>query len=626
MKNLLYQIFGYNYFLITLTFIKMLLYGFIVIYILENVYIRDISILDNIKLLFKKYWYYILKWSVIYIIIYYLISKYNTIYWLDFSESIVSYILPNKSLSWLGITNILKQGYDYINIRIKNKSPSKATKEELSEWLSSELSNGNITKDESNKSLLINNENILDIRNESILSSSDKENIKPNSSLELLECDKLSEFKKDQENNSFWNEDPFENTSIINKDTTSPLSEKNLGYNLLIDQMEGIDSTCSLTKNSDLSSIRLNPSIFDEDKVELVENLDKLNQYFNLDYKNDSKILNWLDRLDTFSDEEIDNLSISDTSLVESESEQLLSTSQQNSKIDLSDVLDESLNNSKNIKLDSFLDFDLSNSFIPFFFIQNNIWKIIIRILFNISLRGIISYLITFISPWLTMFVFIDISFIISLIPTWFITKFLWINSVVNLDEDDSKLKKRRGIVSSHTREIKALPQLPLDHYVCNKRPPTFNTYNSTLLEEELNKSRRLINTESRFIEERMRRDGTTFVPGKYSGQTLPYSVKRIRGFEQKGITPSQLFWDIEKQKYSGVPFETINSTPLPKQMSTFEIRKLQMENRMKNKHIEEIKKYRQYMNQEINSSKWYDDNPNLISKIKRLIKKIFKI
>jgi hypothetical protein len=50
------------------------------------------------------------------------------------------------------------------------------------------------------------------------------------------------------------------------------------------------------------------------------------------------------------------------------------------------------------------------------------------------------------------------------------------------------------------------------------------------------------------------------------------------------------------------------------------------MENRMKNKHIEEIKKYRQYMNQEINSSKWYDDNPNLISKIKRLIKKIFKI
>jgi hypothetical protein len=38
--------------------------------------------------------------------------------------------------------------------------------------------------------------------------------------------------------------------------------------------------------------------------------------------------------------------------------------------------------------------------------------------------------------------------------------------------------------------------------------------------------------------------------------------------------------------------------------MSTFEIRKLQMENRMKNKHIEEIKKYRQYMNQEINSSK----------------------
>jgi hypothetical protein len=77
--------------------------------------------------------------------------------------------------------------------------------------------------------------------------------------------------------------------------------------------------------------------------------------------------------LDTFSDEEIDNLSISDTSLVESESEQLLSTSQQNSKIDLSDVLDESLNNSKNIKLDSFLDFDLSNSFIPFFFIQNNI-------------------------------------------------------------------------------------------------------------------------------------------------------------------------------------------------------------------------------------------------------------
>jgi hypothetical protein len=51
-----------------------------------------------------------------------------------------------------------------------------------------------------------------------------------------------------------------------------------------------------------------------------------------------------------------------------------------------------------------------------------------------------------------------------------------------------------------------------------------------------------LINTESRFIEERMRRDGTTFVPGKYSGQTLPYSVKRIRGFEQKGITPSQLF------------------------------------------------------------------------------------
>jgi hypothetical protein len=111
MKHLLYQLFGYNYFTLTLTLIKMLLYAILIVYILENIYIRDLSIIDNINNLYKEYKYSIIKWTIIYLIIYYLIYKSNTSYWLDFSESFIGFIFPKKSFN---LTNIFK---DLLNIK-----------------------------------------------------------------------------------------------------------------------------------------------------------------------------------------------------------------------------------------------------------------------------------------------------------------------------------------------------------------------------------------------------------------------------------------------------------------------------------------------------------------------------
>lgn len=279
-------------------------------------------------------------------------------------------------------------------------------------------------------------------------------------------------------------------------------------------------------------------------------------------------------------------------------------------------------------------------SILPFLLpkeIWNKLITILKRILLAMSFRLLFGYLMSLITPWLGILGFIDITVIIGLLPTWIVTRLFTLSSLpVILEESPSTSKTADTTPSSpsqrvgsekplpHRPQSKVLPQLPIDRFSRTPRPPTHAEYNSWLLEQEINKSKMLRRTESWAIEQRMIRDGTSFIPNRYVGQSLSHEEKRILGLRRKGWTESQIFWSTEKITYSGIPHETVDATELPKKMSKFEIWKIQKENSRVLKEIERIKRYRQMMNNEFYSSQWVEETK--LSKVKRWIKKIFKM
>jgi hypothetical protein len=136
----------------------------------------------------------------------------------------------------------------------------------------------------------------------------------------------------------------------------------------------------------------------------------------------------------------------------------------------------------------------------------------------------------------------IDFSVLIALLPSG-LGRLLLNSSVIRLDDKSSTssttLINDKSSTSSttltkdknlpHRPFSKVLPQLPIDRFgKVTNRPPSLESYNSNKLQEQLDRSRRMVETRSAMIEDNMRNDGTTFVPGKYPGQTLNHSEKRV--------------------------------------------------------------------------------------------------
>jgi hypothetical protein len=135
--------------------------------------------------------------------------------------------------------------------------------------------------------------------------------------------------------------------------------------------------------------------------------------------------------------------------------------------------------------------------------ISSLLWKsqlisIFKRIILSVSLRYIIGYLISFVTPWLSILAFIDITFIISLIPSGLIGRFLMSPSIIRIEENPSS-SKRNGLpqYSRYNKPLtdpfsgqrlygdqnkilpteRNLPNLPLDRFEIDNRGASWNNY-----------------------------------------------------------------------------------------------------------------------------------------------------
>jgi hypothetical protein len=131
------------------------------------------------------------------------------------------------------------------------------------------------------------------------------------------------------------------------------------------------------------------------------------------------------------------------------------------------------------------------------------------------------------------------------------VARVLLSSTILKIEESPSPTSSSNGSSSSktlvdkrlpHRPYSKNLPQLPIDRFDNGNRPPTLASYDSRLLEEQINKSRNLVHTKSTMIKDGLERDGTTFIPGKYPNQNLSYEQKRILALGKKGMTPSAIF------------------------------------------------------------------------------------
>ena len=641
---------------ILLTLLKIWLYAIMILYLIANIHIRDRSIKDNIITFINNYGEILLKISLFYIL-FIITIQYSSNDYSIINQWNGGFILPKLNNIW-----------NHLKGSVKYKTISKGSRDEVGGW-NDNRDLDNVTPYQP-KSTELNNRP-SDIINESLFNNDNlpisnvtpkkpilpvKENISPESpeSTEQLFLEELADFKKQKEANL---SDPFKVENL-----ECPIDNESLNYDPSIFDGNVSTNVFKFIKKTEVATEKIK---------NWLRNI--TNDY--IEPSNAGKYSLWKDlpgesgEEDSIFEKDLPEIPMSewtdewdDTKSITSSSE-YFSAKSKNSESNIAELGILFLMIPYKNKWISIKDYIKNKSVIPSLFIPQlfkNIWNklifgrvIIKRIILSLSLRIIFGYIMTWINPWLGFLAVIDFSVLIALLPSG-LGRLLLNSSVIRLDDNSSTSSStvinNKSNTSSTTlindkklphRPIsKVLPQLPIDRFgnVTN-RPPSFQSYNSFGLQEQLDRSRKMVNTRSAMIEDNMRKDGTTFVSGKYPGQTLNYSEKRVRGFLKKGYTNTEIFLDDTKKIYSGVPHETVNATSLPEPKfsslkETFAERKIRImaeiekdrprrDKIVTKQAIKNIKNMREFIHEEHHKSKWFESP---FEKCRRIIKKIFKI
>jgi len=385
----------YTKFIILFTLIKLWFFIILIIFLCDNIYLRDRSIKENIIIFLNNYVDILLKISLIYLLI---VS-------ISFYISNGSHIFTH-SITWFILPNFIKNTFIHLIHPNKYQKITKVNIYEPANNLESELKitrkkiskSKNILSENNSKLVSSNKENIepLISENNSTLGSSNKENIDPlisennnkfrvtNNSNDILKDENINSLNLENNNMLRLNNN---SNNLLNKNNKNILGLHNSNESLL---NQDNNSNDLLNQYNNISSVHnSNESLLNQDNNSLwIPNNNSNESLFDPE-----KIMSWLSNATSTYQEE-DNQSIKTSS---SSISSFISSYYTSKK---SNILDLYTN-------DQSRWFDSDESVLLFMLLNKNFIK---------RLFYLLPFFITFILPYFSLLAFTDLSNIYSYI------------------------------------------------------------------------------------------------------------------------------------------------------------------------------------------------------------------